>query len=123
MKTQRHGTVEAQSAVVDVLLLDVLAQIESLLRSGRALQRELLRVRGVPVSTTTEQQRKAAARAQSLVIEILTDSRGLVKVAFQLRGNTNRLARHVERGPTGRRTIQRERGGKAVTSGTRRRGR
>jgi len=111
--------VETQSAVVDVLLLDVLAQIESLLRSGRELQRELLRVRGVPLSTTTEQQRKAASHAQSLVIGMLTDSRGLLKVVHQLRGNTNRLARHVARTETRTRTVQRERRGKAASGGGR----
>jgi hypothetical protein len=106
--------------VVDVLLLDVLAQIESLLRSGRELQRELLRVRGVPQSTTTEQQQRAATRAQSLVIEMLTDSRGLVKVVQQLRGNTNGLARHVRREHTTRRAVLRERRDEAANSGNRR---
>ena len=118
MKTQRHDTIETQAAIVDVLLLDVLAQIESLLRSGRELQRELLRVRGVPLSTTTEQQEKAASRAESVVVEMLTDSRALVKVVQHLRGNTNRLARHVRRGQTRTRTVQRERRAEAANGGT-----
>ncbi len=95
MKSRRHGAVEIQSGVVDVLLLDVLAEIECLLRGGRELQRELLRVRGVPSATARDQQRKAAVRAQTLVSGMLTESRALFKVVRQLRGSTNRLARQV----------------------------
>jgi hypothetical protein len=120
MKTQRHGTIETQSTVVDVLLLDVLAQIESLLRSGREVQRELLRVRGVPLATTTEQQRKAATRAQSLVVEMLTDSCGLVKVVHQLRGSTNGLARQIERRPPRSRTAGHNRREQAANASVRR---
>jgi hypothetical protein len=51
-----------QSEVLDVQLLDVFAQIEALLRLGREIQREALRVRGVPAPITPS-RRQAAGRA------------------------------------------------------------
>jgi uncharacterized protein YoaH (UPF0181 family) len=96
MATRKGGNdVDQRAAIVDVQLLDVLAQIEALLRNGREVQRELLRVRGVLSYTTPDQQRKAAARVQTLVSGMLSDSRALSKVVRELRGSTNRLARHV----------------------------
>jgi uncharacterized protein YoaH (UPF0181 family) len=80
-----------------VLLLDVLAQIEALLRSGREVQRELLRVRGVPAPTSRERQRKAASRVQTLVAEMLADSRALADIVRDLRGTADRLTQQIER--------------------------
>jgi hypothetical protein len=94
-KAQRHGAVETQSAEIDVLLLDVLAQIESLLRNGRDLQRALLRLRGVPSPTTGEQQRKAASRAELVARSMLDESLALSKVVRHLRGRTTRLKHRV----------------------------
>jgi hypothetical protein len=65
-------------------------------------------------------RRKAASRAQSLVMEVLADSRGLVKVVHQLRGNTNGLARHVRRGQTKARAVERERHNEPANGGSRR---
>ena len=42
------GDSNRQSEFLDVQLLDAFAQIEALLRCGREVQREVLRVRGVP---------------------------------------------------------------------------
>jgi hypothetical protein len=53
---------ERQSETLDVQLLDVFAQIEALLRSGREVQREALRVRGLP-HTVSPAQRRAAGQA------------------------------------------------------------
>ena len=47
---------------LDVQLLDVLAQVEAVLRHGREIQREALRVRGVPQPVNPE-QRLAAGNA------------------------------------------------------------
>jgi hypothetical protein len=51
-----------QSELLDVQLLDVLAQVEAVLRHGREVQREALRVRGVP-SPVNPQERRAAGTA------------------------------------------------------------
>jgi hypothetical protein len=54
--------VDRQAELLDVQLLDVLATVEAILRHGREIQREALRVRGVP-SPVTHTQRVAAATA------------------------------------------------------------
>src|SRR5215204_889717 len=51
-----------QSDLLDVELLDAFAQIEALLRGGREVQRNALRVRGLPVPVSPT-QRLAAGRA------------------------------------------------------------
>jgi hypothetical protein len=51
-----------QSELLDVQLLDVLAQVEAVLRHGREVQREALRVRDVP-SPVNPQERRAAGTA------------------------------------------------------------
>src|SRR5687768_11710091 len=53
---------DKQSELLDVELLDVFAQIEALLRCGREVQREALRVRGLPEPVSAS-QRLAAGRA------------------------------------------------------------
>jgi hypothetical protein len=88
---------DEHAAVLDVQLLDVFAQIEALLRSGREVQRELLRVRGVPTSTSREQRRAAVSRVQRLAMKMLTESRALPQIVRHLRGTANVLARHIGR--------------------------
>jgi hypothetical protein len=53
---------DRKAELLDVQLLDAFAEIEALLRGGRQVQREALRIRGLPepVSST---QRYAAGRA------------------------------------------------------------
>ena len=96
MQSSPDGTDE-HVAVLDVYLLDVFAQIEALLRGGREMQRELLRVRGVPTSTSREQRLAAASRVQKLAMKMLTDSRALPQVVRRLRATANTLARHASR--------------------------
>jgi hypothetical protein len=51
------NAVDHQAEFVDVQLLDVLAQVEAVLRHGREIQREALRVRGVPNPVNAEERR------------------------------------------------------------------
>jgi len=89
---QWQDAADQQASLVDVELLDVLAQIEALLRSGRELQRELLRIRGVPRSSPTPKQRKqSASRVRALVRVMATDARALTGVVGQLRRSADRL--------------------------------
>jgi hypothetical protein len=66
MSTTTARSPEAHSQILDVHLLDVLAQIEALLRGGRDVQREALRVRSVAATT--------AARRRAAVMKIQKDS-------------------------------------------------
>src|SRR5919204_6217508 len=50
---------DRQADLVDVQLLDVLAQVEAVLRHGREIQRDALRVRGVPHDLNADQRRAA----------------------------------------------------------------
>src|SRR5436305_3646573 len=61
---------EIATAVIDTELLDVFAEIEALLRSGREVQHELLRTRGVPHPTSPREQRAAAGRAYGMIAEM-----------------------------------------------------
>ena len=51
-------------------LLDVLAAIEALLREARELQRQSLRVRGIPEPTTAGHRRRAAEKMGKCVREM-----------------------------------------------------
>ena len=75
---------DRESEVLDVELLDVLAQIEALLRHGREIQREALRVRGVPHSVTTAQRQAAAAEIQRRISEMRKECRALGEVLGDL---------------------------------------
>src|SRR3954447_5367278 len=52
-RTTDGDTLARRADLLDVQVLDLLAQIEALLRQGRDIQRESLRVRGVRVGTPT----------------------------------------------------------------------
>jgi hypothetical protein len=68
-----HGDVERTAALLDVHLLDVLAELESLLRNGREIQREALRIRGVPSPTTRAQRSTAARRLKQITTSMVRD--------------------------------------------------
>ena len=76
-RTEMHGEVERVAALLDVHLLDTLAELESLLRGGRIVQRESLRIRGVRYATTNAQRAASAGRLQKVVAEMQRDYRSL----------------------------------------------
>jgi hypothetical protein len=93
MKTARSKDPDRQSEWLDVHLLDVLAQIEALLRNGREVQRESLRFRGLPKAATPAERRKAAHRMAKLAALMIADSRALSNVLRDLHGGANALKR------------------------------
>jgi hypothetical protein len=93
MTTSRSRSVDRQSEIVDVQLLDVLAQIEALLRNGREVQRESLRLRGVPNAGGRGNRRDAAERLRKLVAAMLADSRSLSQVLRDLNAAAKSLHR------------------------------
>ena len=57
---KRTRSPEVQSQMFDVQLLDLFAEVEAILRGGRELQRDALRLRGVAPANSA--QRRAATR-------------------------------------------------------------
>ena len=105
MSDRRNGN--RHSEVLDVRLLDVLAEIESLLRQGRLVQREALRVRGLPTPVSDAGRQQAGAKIQRLVAEMRNDCRSLGHVLTDLQHAADALSRELENEQSGR-----KRGGK-----------
>jgi hypothetical protein len=101
MAGPRSKDADRQSEWLDVHLLDVLAQIEALLRNGREVQRESLRFRGVPSTVTPAERRKAAARITQLAARMLADSRALSGVLRDLSAGAKKLDRLAKQSPRG----------------------
>lgn len=82
---------DRQAELVDVQLLDVLAQVEAVLRHGREIQREALRFRGVP-SPVSERQRRAAGEAiLGRIDQMHQDCSTLCTVVEELRTSAQKL--------------------------------
>jgi hypothetical protein len=93
----RSVPAERQSEVLDVQLLDVFAQVEALLRLGREVQREALRVRGLPVPVSPS-QRKAAGRVICKHLEdMTTECRTLGEVLSELHATASELDQLLQR--------------------------
>lgn len=85
-----------QSELLDVELLDAFAQIEALLRGGREVQREALRVRGLP-DPVSPSQRFAAARSICGHLNDMADQcRSLMDVLDDLKRTASELERLLE---------------------------
>jgi hypothetical protein len=85
-----------QSELLDVELLDAFAQVEALLRGGREVQREALRVRGLP-EPVSPSQRAAACRAICDHLNEMTDQcRSLMDVLHDLKGTASELEKLLE---------------------------
>src|SRR5215216_2452848 len=87
---ERRG--DRESEVLDVELLDVLAEIEALLRQGREVQREALRVRGVPHPVTSAQRQTAGGEIQRRVRDMRKECHALDEVLQDLETAANTLA-------------------------------
>ena len=83
------------TAVIDTELLDVFAEIEALLRSGREVQHELLRTRGVPQPTSPREQRAAAERAYRMISDMTAHSHALSQLLRDVIVRTRELRRVV----------------------------
>jgi hypothetical protein len=80
MKLEKHLELDKQTGVVDVHVMDALAQVESLLRDVHEIQRRILRVRGVPRPPVAAERRAAAAEVRKLARKMSDDAAGLGKV-------------------------------------------
>lgn len=91
----RHGDIEHASAELDVRLLDTVAEIEALLRGSREIQREALRVRGMPVANTRGQRNTSAAKIVKLVGTMGKSHRTIGTVLDTLRRCARQLQQSV----------------------------
>jgi hypothetical protein len=56
VQDRQKSPVETTADILDVHVLDVLAQVEMLLRSVREVQRSVLQIRGVPLRVNAEER-------------------------------------------------------------------
>jgi hypothetical protein len=77
--------VDRQAELLDVQLLDVLATVEAVLRHGREIQREALRVRGAPHPVTHTQRIEAVTAIRERVDRMHGDCGTLCDVVEDLR--------------------------------------
>ena len=85
-----------QSEILDVELLDAFAQIEALLRGGREVQREALRVRGLPNPVSPAERLAAARSIQQHLTDMIDQCRSLGDVLRELQGTANELESGLE---------------------------
>jgi hypothetical protein len=84
-----------KAALFDVHLLDVLAEIEALLRTGRKAQHEALRARGEPSPVSQAKRAAAAANIVKLTTAMTTEHQALGKVIRVLRRGAKSLQRSL----------------------------
>jgi hypothetical protein len=100
-RTAKHGDIERTAALLDVQLLDLLAQMEALLRTGREIQREALRIRGVPQASTDAQRTAAAAKIETITRGMTDNHRTIGTLIGELRKYAQRLHLSVRKGSDG----------------------
>src|SRR3954471_25073157 len=96
MRVEKHLELDGRTGVLDVQVLDVLAQVEALLRHAREIQREVLEVRGVPEPRSAARRRAAASVVRKTARKMLDDSRGLLKVLRELGRAADTLKRAAD---------------------------
>ena len=91
-----HPSAYKQSELLDVELLDAFAQIEALLRSGREVQRDALRVRGLPDPVSPSQRLKSGRSIRDHLNDMTEQCRSLMDVLDDLKGNASELEKLLE---------------------------
>jgi hypothetical protein len=91
MKLREHLEIDKQTGVLDVHVLDVLAQIESLLRHAREIQRQILTVRGVPKKRGAAQRRAAASEVRERARRMADETAALSKILRELQRDSDAI--------------------------------
>jgi hypothetical protein len=97
MKLREHLEIDKQTGVLDVQLLDALAQIECLLRHAREIQRQILDVRGVPKKHAAARRRTAAAEVRKLAGKMSDETVALARILRDLQRQSDTLEETTER--------------------------
>lgn len=87
---------DRHSELLDVELLDAFAQIEALLRCGREVQREALRVRGLPVPVSVTDRLAAGRAIREHLDDMTAKCRALVEVLGELQDTAAQLEKLLE---------------------------
>jgi hypothetical protein len=93
VRLDEHLALDQQTGFVDVSVLDVLAQVEALLRDAREIQRRILRVRGVPQVQSASRRRTAASDVQKLAHSMSHAARVLSEMCKELEHHSASLSR------------------------------
>jgi hypothetical protein len=96
MKIEKHLELDQQTGVLDVKVLDVMAQVEALLRGAREIQRQILRVRGVPRHGSATERRSAATVVRKTARQMLEESRALSTVLRELQREADTLKQSAD---------------------------
>jgi F420-0:gamma-glutamyl ligase-like protein len=96
VKLQEHLDLDKQTGYVDVSVLDVLTQIETLLRDAQQIQRRILRVRGVPQVESVTRRRVAAAEVQKLARSMSQAASVLSEMCKELEHHSASLKRTAD---------------------------
>lgn len=86
---------DRQAEILDVQLLDVLAQVEAVLRHGREVQREALRFRGIPSLVDHRRRRAAGTAIRDRIDQMHSDCSTLVLVVEELQRSAQQLDRFL----------------------------
>ena len=116
MTRNRRSSPEVRAQMFDVQLLDLFSEIESLLRSGREIQGDALRMRRV-APTNGVQRRAAAAQMQRRVDQLRRECRVLCDVARALVAPAARLRTAADNRHHRRRDDNREKGRRRANVG------
>jgi hypothetical protein len=85
-----------QSELLDVELLDVFAEIEAMLRCGREVQRDALRIRGLPTPVSASQRLDAARSIRRHLADMTQQCQALTEVLRDLDGTAAELEKLLE---------------------------
>jgi hypothetical protein len=85
-----------QSELLDVELLDVFAEIEAMLRCGREVQRDALRVRGLPNPVSPSQRLEASRSIRKHLADMMEQCQALADVLRDLDDTAAELEKLVE---------------------------
>jgi hypothetical protein len=96
MKVQKHLELDQRTGALDVQVLDMLAQIESMLRGAREIQHHILRVRGVPRAASLSRRRASAIAVRKAIDRMMQDSVALAEVLDDLRDSSEMLIEAAE---------------------------
>jgi tryptophan synthase alpha subunit len=96
-KLREHLELDKQTGFVDVSVLDVLTQVELLVRGARRIQRRILRVRGVPHTQSAAGRRVNAAEVQRLARSMSQAAIVLSEMCKELEHHSAVLRRTTER--------------------------
>lgn len=91
MPNHTPDSADRHAEMLDVQLLDVFGEIEALMRAGREIQREALRLRGLPTPVNAVDRQTAGQAIRQHLDQMHIDCRALGGVIKQLQTTAKQL--------------------------------